>query len=58
MRDFAKYLNCLLKELLLKGKEILKNKLFAKLNKDLRIKILEKDKILIIYNSLIALITY
>ena len=58
MRDFAKYLNCLLKELPLKGKEILKNKLFAKLSKDLRIKILEKNKILIIYNSLITLITY
>ena len=58
MRDFAKYLNYLLKELPLKGKEILKNKLFAKLSKDLRIKILEKDKILIIYNGLITLITY
>ena len=58
MKNFARYFNCLLKEFLLKGKEILKNKLFAKLNKDLKIKILEKDKILIIYNSLIALITY
>ena len=58
MKNFAKYLNRLLKELLLKGKEILKNKLFAKLNKDLRIKILKKDKMLIIYNSLIALITH
>ena len=58
MRNFTKYLNRLLKELLLKGKETLKNKLFAKLSKDLRIKILEKNKILIIYNSLIALITY
>ena len=48
MRDFAKYLNRLLKKLLLKGKEILKNKLFTKLSKNLRIKILEKDKILII----------
>ena len=58
MRDFAKYFNYLLKELPLKGKEILKNKLFAKLSKDLRIKILKKNKILIIYNSLIALITH
>ena len=58
MRDFARYLNRLLKELPLKGKEILKNKLFAKLNKDLKIKILEKDKMPIIYNSLIALTTY
>ena len=58
MRNFTKYLNYLLKELLLKGKETLKNKLFAKLSKNLRIKILKKDKILIIYNSLIALITY
>ena len=58
MRDFTKYLNRLLKELPLKGKEILKNKLFAKLSKDLRIKILKKDKILITRNGLIALITY
>ena len=57
MRDFTRYFNCLLKELPLKGKEILKNKLFAKLSKDLKIKILKKDKILIIYNGLITLIT-
>ena len=58
MRDFAKYLDYLLKELLLKGKEILKNKLFAKLSKDLKIKILKKNKILITRNGLIALITH
>ena len=58
MRDFTKYFNRLLKELPLKSKETLKNKLFAKLNKDLRIKILKKDKILITYNGLITLTTY
>ena len=58
MRDFAKYFNCLLEELPLKGKETLKNKLFTKLSKDLRIKILEKNKILITRNGLITLATY